>query len=229
MASFIETSCGRRVIRKSTTNSTTMAPMVMAHSRGVPIDGCIAAGSAAASTDKGDMELLKTEPTVLRSPSPPGCRVAPHRVRRGADVLTGTSLGSTPLVVTSLGNAAVFTQVQVWKSGTFDTASGAAVGAPTASGAGCRRLGAGRFTIAGEPKWCEGEASRTGRESWGVSAWWRRAATAPRAARPRGRRGAAGNRGRSRRRHPTAGAPRGRPGAPARAPSAVRRHRRGRT
>ena len=65
----METSCGLRVMRKSTMTSTMTAPMVSAQSVGVPIDwmavaGSAAAGAPAASRDEGkdvNTGLLKTE------------------------------------------------------------------------------------------------------------------------------------------------------------------------
>ena len=73
--------------------------MVIAHSSGVPIDGPAAAGSAAAaSRDVGDMGLLKTWNGLEVSFTAPASRAAPHRDHHRVVVLTGASLGSTPLV-----------------------------------------------------------------------------------------------------------------------------------
>jgi hypothetical protein len=65
----METSCGRRVSRKSTATSTTTAPMTSAHSIGVPTESMVSApepdarfGSPSAGreavTDKGSPQVV---------------------------------------------------------------------------------------------------------------------------------------------------------------------------
>src|SRR6476659_4903276 len=107
----METSCGLRVIRKSSSTSARTAAMLTAHSVGVPMELPAAAGSAAAAnrldcatvagTAVKGMVVLRSV-SGLRSPSPRpdrGPEAAPHRERHGTLVLTGAALGSTPLEV----------------------------------------------------------------------------------------------------------------------------------
>src|SRR6476620_2219711 len=107
----METSCGLRVIRKSSSTSARTAAMLTAHSVGVPMELPAAAGSAAAANrlDCGAVAGAAVKGMVvlrsvsgLRSPSPRpdrGPGAAPHRERHGTLVLTGAALGSTPLAL----------------------------------------------------------------------------------------------------------------------------------
>src|SRR5687768_10779470 len=85
----METSCGRRVIRKSSRTRTSTAPMLTAQRVGVPMEETAAPGSAAAVTRGDDMAVLRSSNESEVSFT--AVNAAPHRERRGTLVLAGAA------------------------------------------------------------------------------------------------------------------------------------------